>query len=208
MIDQLIGEIDKAIRTLFPPAQRQSARPCPQAPPKNTYLSQTERKKIAGLMRVNHAGEVCAQALYQGQAITAQLAQVRQQMNQAAEEENDHLAWCEQRLQELNSHSSYLNPFWYTGSLIIGMAAGLAGDKWSLGFVAETEKQVSAHLQNHLQQIPLTDNRSRLILEQMYIDEKQHEDMANKAGAQELPPPIQKLMRLVSKLMTKTSYYL
>ena len=159
-------------------------------------------------MRVNHTGEVCAQALYQGQALTATLTPVKAQLEQAAQEENEHLAWCEQRLTELNSRPSLLNPVWYIGSLLIGATAGLAGDRWSLGFVAETEHQVAAHLQSHIEKLPEKDERTRAILQQMYTDEAQHAQMAEKAGAAELPNPIKKLMTKIAQLMTKTSYYI
>lgn len=158
-------------------------------------------------MRVNHAGEVCAQALYQGQALTAQLTHIKKQMSDAAAEEIDHLAWCEERLTELGSKPSLLNPFWYGGSIILGALAGFVGDKVSLGFVAETERQVSAHLQHHLQQLPAKDKKSQAILFKMKEDEEQHATTALNAGAIELPYIVKQLMRVVSKLMTKSSYY-
>ena len=159
-------------------------------------------------MRINHTGEVCAQALYQGQALTARLPQVRNRMERAAAEENDHLDWCEGRLQELDSRTSLLNPIWYAGSFAIGAAAGLAGDKWSLGFVAETEQQVGAHLDDHLNRLPERDSKSRAILEQMKEDEARHADQALKAGGAVLPGPIRFAMRLSSKIMTGTVYWL
>ena len=158
-------------------------------------------------MRVNHSGEVCAQALYQGQALTAQLSQVKEQMTQAAAEEIEHLAWCEKRLAELDSKPSLLNPIWYGGSLLLGALAGLAGDKISLGFVAETERQVTAHLQSHLRRIPAEDSKTKVILEQMQVDEEHHAETAVQAGAVELPYLVKKVMSAVSKLMTKSSYY-
>jgi ubiquinone biosynthesis monooxygenase Coq7 len=158
-------------------------------------------------MRVNHSGEVCAQALYHGQALTAKLPTVREEMQQAALEEQDHLAWCEDRLHELNSKPSVLNPLWYGLSFGIGAAAGIAGDKWSLGFVVETEKQVCAHLEEHLQRIPINDERTHAILTQMHQDEDQHRQQAQDAGGAELPPPIKHLMGFISKIMTKTSFY-
>ncbi len=161
---------------------------------------------VSGLMRINHTGEVCAQALYQGQAMTARLTHVRENMERAALEENDHLDWCNNRLQELGGHTSYLNPLWYLGSFTLGATAGLVGDKWSLGFVAETEKQVVKHLENHLQKIPENDQRSRAILEQMKIDEERHGTMALNAGGMELPEPVKKLMGLTSKVMTTLAY--
>ncbi|MFC3908331.1 2-polyprenyl-3-methyl-6-methoxy-1,4-benzoquinone monooxygenase [Legionella dresdenensis] len=208
LVDQIISEIDVALRTVFPPQNRESSRPNPAVVSADTTLSQTQKKHIAGLMRVNHSGEVCAQALYQGQAMTAQLTQVKQQMAQAAAEEADHLAWCEQRLRELDSQPSRLNPMWYFGSLTIGALAGFVGDRFSLGFVAETERQVGAHLKKHLENLPKQDKRSQQILQQMYDDETHHAEVAKEAGAMELPPFIRKLMQGVSKIMTKTSYYI
>lgn len=207
LIDTLIGEIDGALRTLLPPKHRASTRISPAKNLIEPTLSAAEKKHISGLMRVNHCGEVCAQALYQGQALTAQLAEVKEQMSQAAAEETDHLAWCEQRLSELGSKPSLLNPFWYFGSLMIGALAGLAGDKISLGFVAETERQVSAHLQRHLQDIPSKDAKTKAILERMQDDEEHHAQAAINAGAAQLPYIIKQLMQRVSKLMTKSSYY-
>jgi ubiquinone biosynthesis monooxygenase Coq7 len=157
-------------------------------------------------MRVNHVGEVCAQALYQSQKLVARDPQIRAMLEHSAQEEMDHLAWCETRLKELDSHTSYLNPFWYAGSFAIGLLAGLAGDKWSLGFVAETEKQVEAHLENHLEKLPLEDQRSRAIVDQMRIDEIEHGQAALHAGGATLPEPIQKVMQAVSKVMTTTAY--
>jgi ubiquinone biosynthesis monooxygenase Coq7 len=157
-------------------------------------------------MRINHVGEVCAQALYQGQATTARLDTVRDKMERAAQEENDHLAWCEQRLEELDSHKSYMNPLWYAGSFAIGAAAGMAGDKWSLGFVVETERQVVRHLEKHLGRLPAQDEKSRAILEQMKVDEAHHATTALQAGGAELPAPIKTAMRISSKLMTTLAY--
>lgn len=206
-LDSLITEIDGALRTLLPPPKRIPSRQSPATHIKDTSLSHTEKKHIAGLMRVNHSGEVCAQALYQGQALTAKLTHIKQQMTQAAAEEIDHLAWCEERLSELGSQPSILNPFWYCGSIVLGAMAGLAGDKISLGFVAETEKQVTAHLQKHLKCVPEEDEKTRVILGQMQTDEEHHASMAMEAGAAELPYPVKQLMSIVSKLMTKSSYY-
>lgn len=207
LLDTLITEVDGALRTLLPPQKRLPTRPSPAQHLQDSQLSPKDKKHIAGLMRVNHAGEVCAQALYQGQALTAQLTHIKAQMHQAAVEETDHLAWCEERLYELNSKPSLLNPLWYCGSIFLGALAGMAGDKISLGFVAETERQVSAHLQSHLQRIPDADKKSQAILQQMQEDEEQHAAQALDAGAAELPYPIKKLMNNVSKIMTKTSYY-
>lgn len=159
-------------------------------------------------MRVNHSGEVCAQALYQGQALTAQLTHIKKQMCDAAAEEIDHLAWCEERLAELDSKPSLLNPLWYAGSIVLGALAGFAGDKVSLGFVAETERQVARHLQRHLNKLPLKDEKSHAILLKMKEDEEHHASTAINAGAIELPLIVKQLMRVVSQLMTQTSYYI
>ena len=169
--------------------------------------SDTDRRHVAGLMRVNHAGEVAAQGLYQGQAATARLDGVRAAMEQAAQEEADHLAWCESRLADLGSRPSLLNPLWYAGSYSIGAAAGLAGDRWSLGFVAETERQVVRHLEEHLERLPTDDERSRAILEQMKTDEEQHGAQAIESGGDALPAPIRGAMTLVSRLMTRGAYW-
>lgn len=206
-LDTLISEVDNALRTLFPPAQRPRTRPSPAESLADTNLSTKEKKHVAGLMRVNHAGEVCAQALYQGQALTAQLTHIKKQMSDAAAEETDHLAWCEERLTELGSKPSVLNLLWYGGSIILGALAGLAGDKVSLGFVAETERQVAHHLHRHLKNLPAKDKKSHAILMKMKEDEEQHATTALNAGAIELPYFVKQLMRIVSKLMTKSSYY-
>lgn len=208
LVDQLLCEIDTAIRTLFVPQERSCARETPGQAVKEGVLSTEEKRHIAGLMRVNHAGEVSAQALYQGQALTAQLTEVKAQMTEAAAEEVDHLAWCESRLRELDSQPSLLNPFWYGGSLLLGMLAGLAGDRWSLGFLAETERQVTNHLATHLQHVPSHDLKTKAILAQMQADEADHAAMAAAAGGTELPYLIKKIMTGVSTLMTKSSYYI
>lgn len=203
-LDRLLGQADQALRTMFggpPPATREN--PAADA---ESDLSEAERQHIAGLMRVNHAGEIAAQALYQGQALTARLDTVRDAMEQAAEEENDHLAWCEERLRELNHQTSRLDPLWFAGSFVIGALAGLAGDRWSLGFVAETERQVVKHLESHLAQLPAGDHRTRAILEQMKADEERHGEIASRAGGAELPEPVRRLMSLASKVMTRTAY--
>jgi len=202
--DHLIGHVDQALRSLVP-GSTAAHRPSPAADLSST-LNVQEARHVAGLMRVNHSGEVCAQALYHGQALTARLPRVRQDMQKAAEEEQDHLAWCEMRLRELDSHPSLLNPLWYGLSFGLGAVAGLAGDDYSLGFVAETEKQVSKHLQSHLQSLPATDERSRVVLEQMNRDELHHREQALAAGGRELPQGVQRLMGIVSKVMTRTSY--
>lgn len=207
-LDNFLNHIDNALRTIIPPKHRTPARENPGSAHPEPILSGDEKKNIAGLMRVNHTGEVCAQALYQGQALTAKLTHIREQMEKAAKEEVDHLAWCEQRLQELNSQPSILNPLWYSSAFLLGLLAGFAGDKWSLGFVAETEHQVSAHLERHLQQLSKSDQRSTAILTQMHIDESEHAKTANEAGAAELPWFIKDLMSRVSKLMTNSSYYI
>lgn len=208
LIDKFLSEADAALRTLLPPKQRECDRNNPAGTLPETTLTSSDKKHIAGLMRVNHAGEVCAQALYRGQATTAKLETTRDQMTHAALEEIDHLAWCEARLQELHHHTSILNPVWYASSWCIGAFAGLIGDQWSLGFVAETEKQVTAHLESHLRLLPKTDQRTKAILLQMKIDEIAHAEMAEDAGAATLPPLIQRIMCAISKVMTKSSYHL
>ncbi len=206
-LDTCILEFDKALRTLAPPKQRPTSRINPANKLQEPILSASEKKHISGLMRVNHSGEVCAQGLYQGQALTASLKRIKQQMQQAADEENDHLGWCEQRLDELDAHTSYINLFWYIHSLLLGAAAGLCGDKVSLGFVAETERQVSAHLHNHLNQLPKHDEKTTAILKQMYDDETEHTTWAIASGGIELPHFVKRLMAITSKVMTHTSYY-
>ncbi|MFZ5594161.1 MAG: 2-polyprenyl-3-methyl-6-methoxy-1,4-benzoquinone monooxygenase [Pseudomonadota bacterium] len=206
-IDHLFINLDHAVRTVFGKPQL-TERPNPADDREEAALSEQESALAARLMRVNHAGEVSAQALYQGQALTAKLPQVREKMERAALEENDHLAWCEQRLDELGSHTSLLNPAWYAGSFAIGALAGVAGDKWSLGFVAETEHQVIKHLEEHLHRLPLADERSRAILEQMKDDETHHATTALQAGGAALPWPIRKMMKLTSKVMTRTAYWI
>ena len=205
-IDRLINSFDQALRSLVPGAT--AAHRSNPAEQTDAPLTVSDARHVAGLMRVNHSGEVCAQALYHGQALTAKLPHVREEMQQAAIEEQDHLAWCEDRLKELDSHTSVLNPIWYGLSYGMGAIAGIAGDKYSLGFVAETERQVSQHLQEHIQQLPSHDDRSRKILEQMNEDELHHRDTALKAGGVDLSVPVRITMTAISKLMTKTSYYL
>ena len=205
-LDHLIHSFDQALRSLVPgatTAQRENP-----ATSKDSMLNVSDARHIAGLMRVNHTGEVCAQALYHGQALTAKLPTVRKEMEQAAIEEQDHLAWCEDRLRELDSHPSLLNPVWYTLSFGMGAFAGIMGDKYSLGFVAETERQVSLHLQDHLNQLPEQDERSREILEQMNEDELHHRHTALEAGGVELPGAVKLSMTAISKIMTKTSYFI
>lgn len=205
-LDKLINSFDQALRSIVPDATA-AQRPNPAADTE-AQLCVSDARHVAGLMRVNHSGEVCAQALYQGQALTAKLPNVRHEMEQAAVEEQDHLAWCEERLKELESHTSLLNPVWYGLSFGMGAIAGIAGDKYSLGFVAETERQVSMHLQDHIRQLPEQDERSRKILVQMHQDELEHRDTALNAGGVDLPAPVRITMTAISKLMTKTSYYI
>ena len=202
-VDRLVMNLDQAVRTLFGrPAVTDRSNPAGTVP--EAELSDAERDEVGRLMRINHTGEVCAQALYQGQALTAQLTEVRDSMERAAAEENDHLEWCERRLDELGNRTSYMNPLWYAGSFAIGAAAGIAGDKWSLGFVAETEHQVEAHLDEHLRRLPPEDRRTRQILEQMKEDERSHATKAIEAGGAPLPAPVKLAMRLMSKVMTTT----
>ncbi len=204
-IDKLITQADQALQTVFgEPVGSDRDNPAQQQ--RDGDLSSTEKARSLCLMRVNHAGEVCAQALYQGQALTAKQEATRSQMKQAAQEENDHLVWCRQRIRELGGHTSLLNPVWYTGSLALGAASGVIGDKWSLGFLAETEHQVVKHLAGHLQRLPVNDNRSRAILEQMKEDETKHKATALTAGGVELPKPVRKLMTLASRVMTSITY--
>ncbi|MGB5178449.1 MAG: 2-polyprenyl-3-methyl-6-methoxy-1,4-benzoquinone monooxygenase [Gammaproteobacteria bacterium] len=203
-VDQLITHTDQALRTVFGEPVG-SGRENPAEALVEHKLSTVEKTNSIRLMRVNHAGEVCAQALYQGQALTARHHETRQQMKQAAIEENDHLAWCRQRINELGGHTSLLNPLWYTGSLAIGAASGLLGDKWSLGFLAETENQVVEHIEGHLQKLPAADDKSHAILAQMKTDEARHKASALNAGGTALPGAVKKMMALVSRVMTSTA---
>ncbi len=207
-IDCLLNEFDTALRAIFVPEHRAVQRVSPATDLADASMSENEKRHVAGLMRVNHAGEVCAQALYQGQALTAKLEQVKLQLNEAAKEEIDHLGWCEERLQQLDAAPSLLNPLWYTGSFLLGMFAGLAGDKWSLGFLAETERQVSLHLQTHLDRLPQQDIKTRAIIEQMEQDESNHAETAMNAGAAELPGVVRRFMQYTAKCLTTSSYYL
>lgn len=203
-VDSLIIEADKVLRTLF--ASQRSVRPHPDAGVPDATLSETERKHVAGLMRVNHSGEVCAQALYQGQALTSRDPAIRDALREAAHEEVEHLAWTEQRLRELGSHTSWMNPLWYAGSLTLGVLAGKLGDRWNLGFLAETEKQVTAHLESHLDRLPESDEKSAAIIRQMAVDETSHAHTAEALGAAQFPPLVKALMQQTSKLMTGLSY--
>lgn len=204
-LDRFIVEFDKGLRTLF--SQAHSARPYPDADVAEAELNEAEKKQSAALMRVNHSGEICAQALYQGQALTARDPLVQQKLQHAAQEETEHLAWTARRVHELGGHLSVLNPFWYTGSLAIGAFAGLLGDKWNLGFLSETEQQVGSHLQSHLSRLPQQDDKSRAIVNQMYIDEIGHADMAVELGGAELPKPVKIAMKLNGRIMTGAAYW-
>ena len=206
-LDRLIIGAENALRTVAAPAGK-PARENPADELPEAELDDAERRHSAGLMRVNHAGEIAAQGLYQGHAAVARDPAIEQQMQHAASEEFDHLAWCEQRLRELNEAPSKLSPVWYTGAFAIGAVSGILGDKWSLGFIAETEKQVCAHLDSHLDRLPDKDTRSRAIVSKMYAEEKAHGETALEAGAAELPSPVQRLMRLMAKVMTSTAYQL
>ena len=206
-LDEFLINVDTTLRTLFG-QPKVTERPNPASSVAESDMDEQTKDHTARLMRINHTGEVCAQALYQGQALTARLPQVRTSMERAAAEENDHLHWCESRLKQLDNRTSYLNPLWYAGSFAIGAAAGLAGDKWSLGFVGETERQVEGHLDSHLDQVPESDQKTRAILEQMKEDEIKHGHTAMEAGGAELPAPIKQAMKLTSKIMTKSVYYL
>ncbi len=206
-LDHLIINFDQGLRTLFGQPLG-TARPNPADAKIDTALSETEKREVIGLMRVNHAGEVSAQALYQGQALMARNEEVHKTMEQSAYEENDHLIWCQKRVLELGGHTSILNPLWYVGSFTMGALAGAAGDKYSLGFVIETEKQVIKHLEEHLERLPQQDYKSQAILEQMKGDEAHHATVAIKHGGVPLPQPIRWLMGRISKVMTKTAYWI
>jgi len=203
-LDRIIVEFDKGLRTLL--SEAHSVRPYPDANVAEAPLSEAEKRHAAALMRVNHSGEICAQALYQGQALTARDPKVQQRLQHAAQEETEHLAWTSHRVHELGGHLSVLNPLWYTGSLALGAFAGLLGDKWNLGFLSETEQQVGAHLQSHLSRLPQQDEKSRVIVSQMYTDEIGHADMAVELGGVELPNPVPMLMKLNGRVMTSLVY--
>ncbi len=205
-IDRLIIAFDKGLRTLFAPAQ--TLRPVPGDALSDAQLNERERLLAAALMRVNHCGEICAQALYQGQALTARDSRARAALENAAQEETEHLAWTERRIEELGGRKSLLNPLWYAGSFALGAASGLLGDRWNLGFLAETERQVVEHLKGHLQKLPAEDQKSRAILEQMKDDEAQHATNALKHGAAEVPEPAKRAMRLASSVMTRTAFWI
>lgn len=205
-LDRLIVGFDRGLRTVFAPAH--SLRPIPGEKIEEAEMPAAGRVLAASLMRVNHSGEVCAQALYQGQAMTARDSEARQALEQAAAEETEHLAWTERRIEELGGRKSLLNPFWYAGSFAIGAAAGLLGDRWNLGFLAETERQVVTHLEGHLERLPAGDEKSRAIVEQMRDDEARHATSALQHGAAELPSPVKLAMRLSSRVMTGVAHWI
>ncbi len=204
-LDRLLAGANNALRTIAAPAGH-ATRKNPATGVAETDLTDQQRQHAAGLMRVNHAGEVAAQGLYQGHAVVARDPDIEEQMQRAADEEFDHLAWCEQRLQELGENRSVLTPLWYSGAFLIGAASGVLGDRWSLGFIAETEKQVCDHLDTHLDRLPDEDARSRAIVTQMRDEEQEHGDNARQAGAAELPEPVRQLMKLTARVMTSTAY--
>lgn len=206
MIDRAIIEFDKVLRTVLAPAR--SLRPVPGEDVPDATLDEAERRHAAGLMRVNHVGEICAQALYQGQAMMSRDESIRQALEKASCEETEHLAWTERRIAELGGRKSLLNPLWYGGALAMGLIAGRFGDRWNLGFLAETERQVEAHLKGHLDMLPADDRKSRAIVEQMKVDEAEHAEAAIGLGAHELPAPVKGAMKLAAKVMTTLSYRL
>jgi ubiquinone biosynthesis monooxygenase Coq7 len=203
-IDRVIGEFDRALRSIWAPAR--SVRPVPGAALPDVDLDALQRSHVVGLMRVNHCGEICAQALYQGQALTSRDPAIKDALRGAADEETEHLAWTEQRIAELGGRKSLLNPLWYLGSLGLGLVAGAIGDKWNLGFLAETERQVEAHLDGHLLSLPDEDGKSRAIVDQMRRDEIQHAETAIQHGAAELPGLVKVAMRGFAKVMTGVAY--
>ena len=203
-LDRLIGEFDRALRAVAGVAQANRPSPAERLP--ENSIGEEERAHAAALMRVNHVGEVCAQALYQGQALTARDPATRQALDGAAREEEDHLAWSAERIRELNGRLSLLNPLWYAGSFAIGAAAGLLGDRWNFAFLAETERQVEEHLARHLEALPAEDERTRAVVEAMRADEARHRQTALGLGAAELPEPVRRAMRLASKVMTTVAY--
>jgi ubiquinone biosynthesis monooxygenase Coq7 len=205
-LDRLITGFDRGLRTLFAPAQ--TARPVPGETLSEPPLEDRGRTLVASLMRVNHTGEICAQALYEGQALTARDSAAREALERAAREETEHLAWTERRIEELGGRKSLLNPLFYAGSFAIGAATGLLGDRWSLGFLAETERQVVEHLSGHLERVPVEDAKSRAILEQMREDEGRHATSALEHGAAELPETAKRAMRVASGIMTRTTFWL
>ncbi len=204
MIDTIIPELDKALRAVFAAAPTRRQMPGQDLP--EAEMSEGERRHVAALMRVNHCGEICAQALYQGQALSSRDPAVKRELEQAAWEETEHLNWTERRIAELGGRKSLFNPLWYAGSLAIGLLAGKFGDAWSLGFLAETERQVEGHLESHMASLPAQDRKSWEVLQQMQADEVRHAQTANHFGARELPPPVKLAMKMSSKVMTRLSY--
>lgn len=204
-IDAFLGAADGALRTLF--AKPRALRACPTVPGDDTVLDAAEKRKAAALMRVNHVGEVCAQALYSAQALTTRDPALKTQFEQAAREETDHLAWTQTRLDELGGRPSLLNPLWYAGAFGLGLIAGRLGDRASLGFLVETERQVEAHLQSHLDLLPAADHASRAIVAQMKEDEAAHAALAQQAGGVDLPPPVRAMMKAAARVMTTTAHY-
>lgn len=205
-VDRLIVGLDRGLRTLFAPVRAQ--RPEPGLDLAEAELDPADRRNAAALMRVNHTGEVCAQALYQGQMLTARDPAIRDLLEKAADEETDHLAWTRSRIEALGGRESRLDPLFYAGAFAMGALSGLAGDRWNLGFLAETERQVEGHLAGHLERLPATDQKSRSVLEQMREDEAKHARSATDHGGAELPPPVKLAMKLASRVMTRTTYYL
>ena len=206
LLDNLIVEFDKGLRTVL--AEAQTVRPFPDRGCEEAEMDAVEKRRAAALMRINHSGEVCAQALYNGQAITARNPDTEAALREASQEETEHLAWCEKRIHELGSHKSLLNPVWYASSFAIGALAGALGDKWNLGFLAETENQVGKHIESHLDRLPPQDAKSRAVLEQMKVDEAKHATTAITHGGAELPLPVKLAMKLSSKVMTRTTYWI
>jgi len=206
LTDHFIQQFDRALRTLFAPAQ--ARRESPARADMETPALQHEKAAAARLMRINHTGEVCAQALYQGQALTARHAEIRATLGSAADEEQDHLAWCEDRIDELGGRKSLLNPLWYGGSFALGALSGLLGDRWNMAFLAETERQVEGHLAGHLDQLPASDAKSRAVLEQMRRDEAEHGMTAQAHGAAQMPGPLKVVMLLGSKVMKTATYWI
>ncbi|MFW5432733.1 MAG: 2-polyprenyl-3-methyl-6-methoxy-1,4-benzoquinone monooxygenase [Methylophilaceae bacterium] len=206
LIDHVINTFDAALRTVFTEAKPTRKRP--DIAIKEDAITEEQKPKVAALMRINHVGEVCAQALYSGQAFTSRNPAIVEALEEAAAEETDHLAWCESRIKELGGRKSLLNPVWYISSFTLGAVAGAIGDKWNLGFLAETEQQVSAHLASHLELLPTEDTKTRTIIEQMHADESAHAQEAHDLGAAELPTPVKKMMKISSKIMTATAYHI
>lgn len=210
-IDKLISDTDKLVKNIFgaiTTTERELEYSSNAKQYQDSRLNDEEKAHSAGLMRINHSGEICAQALYMGQSLTSKDPEITKKLKQAAIEEEDHLAWCAKRLEELDSHASYLNSFWFMGSLALGIIAGLAGDKYNLGFLAETERQVTNHLTDHLEILPNFDYKSQDVIKQMRIDEAEHASLAIKSGGVELPDFIKYLMKMSSKVMTSVTYYI